>query len=242
MVRKLIIIVLAALIAAVVVCLAGCGNMAKDKVEKSVAESLPTMIGPAKSYNVDAYGSTLRMMKGKLEGLDITGQDVQLKSGVTLSRLFVQVRDIRFDPNTREVHSVGSTAYSATLSEAELNRYLKKRYPNVPDLKLELRKDAVRITTRPGVSVLRTTVQADSGLLIQEERRLILDLKSLKVGPVGAPEFVRNYIESEIGTIFDAKDLGFDATIKSVSVQPNGLVLNGTLDLMELLKKQAKSV
>lgn len=236
MLRRTAVLLLVVLIA---ICLVGCGNLAKDKVEKSVAENLPSMVGPAKDYKVDCYGSMLRMMKGKMDGLDINGEDVQLKSGVTLSKLFVQIRDIRFNPDTRQVNSVGSTNYSATLSEAELNKYLKKRYPNVPDLKLTLCKNTVRITTRPGVSVLRATVEADSSLEVLNERKLAPDLKSLKVGPVGAPEFVRNYIESEVGTIFDAKDIGFDATIKSVSIDPKGLTVTGTLDLMELIKKQA---
>jgi len=214
--------------------LAGC-NPVKEEVEKSVAQSLPEAIGPAKSYEVRAYGSTFRMMKGKLDGLDIVGTDVRLANGMTVSRLDVVIRDLLFDTGTRQVKRVKTTDFKAALAESELSRYVAKRYPKVPELKVGLMEGFVRVSARPGVSRVRASVVADADLLIRRQRIIALDLRKLKVAGIGAPGFAREYIDSHLDEIFDAKDLGFDARIRSAEVRPRLLTLSGDLDLMKVM-------
>lgn len=220
--------------------LTGCGGVVKDKVSSGIEESLPEIIGPAKSYQVRTYGPPLRVMKGKIDGVDIVGTDVRLPSGVTVSRLDVKIRDLVVDPDTKEIKSVGSTEYVATLSEAELNRYLKQQYPDVPELNIKLKDKVIGVYAKPGLSVLKVGVQADVGLLVRRQTQIALDLKTLKVAGINTPGVAREYIESKIDTIFDAKALGFDARIKSASVSKNGLTLAGNLDLMKAAEKRGQ--
>lgn len=220
------------------VALAGCGGVVKSKVSSGIEESLPEIIGPARAYDVRTYGSATRIMKGKIDGLDIVGSDVRLASGVTVSRLDVKIRDLVVDPDTKEIKSVGSTDYTATLSEAELNRYLKKQYPDVPEFKIKLKDKVIGVSARPGVSVLKVGVEADVGLEVRQQRLLALDLKTLKVAGINTPGMAREYIESRIDTIFDARDIGFDARIKSAAVSKNGLSIGGNLNLMKAVEAQ----
>lgn len=222
-----------------VITFAGCGgNPVREKIESSVSRSMPDIIGPADSYSSRVYGSTFRLIKGKLDGLDITGKNVKLASGITVSRLDVKIRDMVVDTDTKEIKQAGSTEYTAVLSQAELSKYVLKRYPDVPGLKLDLRKSLMNISAKPEVSVVKVGVQADVALEVRKEHILALDLKKLKVAGISAPGFAVNYIGSKIDTIFDTNDLGFEAKVKSAVVSPGALTLNGSLDLMKVIEKK----
>jgi|GEM_PF-1479882 len=222
--------------------IAGCGpNLIRKQIESSVARKLPDLIGPAKSYQVRAYGSTLRMMRGKLARLDITGHDVKLSNGLTVSRLFVRIDNISFNTDTKQIKSVDKTEYSASLSKKELNQYLKKRYSNIPGLQLTLGKGMIGFTTRPGLLGLKFGVRGTAELLIRNEKILALNLQKLRIAGIPAPAFARRLLDSRLDTIFDAEDLGFGATIKSVDIKPGLLTLNGDLDLMKIIKQNQKT-
>lgn len=232
---KWIAIVLAVLIAV----LAGCeGNPVRHKVEKSVEQSLPALIGPAQSYSVKAYGSTVGMVSGKLSGLDIIGLDVRLPNGVNVARLNAKLTNITFDSGSKEIKSVEKTEYTASLTEAEVTRYMREKHPGIAGLNVALADRNIRVSARPGVSVLRTAVQADADLEIRENRILALDLKKVKVAGVHAPDFALDFLGSKLGVIFDANDLGFEAKIRSVVIGPGSLTLVGDLDLMKVVERQ----
>lgn len=216
-----------------VLAIAGCGGSpVRGRVERAVERRLPEMIGPASRYSVTAHGPVTRMTKGKLNRLDITGEDVVLASGIAISRLEVSITDLEFDTSSNTIRRAGATRYTAVLSEAEVNRWARSRYPDVPDLNVSLRDGSIRVSARPGMSKARVTVQADARPVIRDQRTLALDLSDVRAIGVSAPGFAREYLESRLPVIFDVRDLGFDARISSVEITPGALKLQGELDLL----------
>lgn len=214
----------------------GCGgNMVRRQIESSVAKSMTEMIGPAVSYKVRAYGPTLRMVNGKLDGLDIVGIGVRLSNKMTLARLDVRIRDLAVDTDSKKLNRVGTTSYCASLDQSELCRYLTGRYPDVTGLKVALRQGFLTVSAKPGISRLRAGVQVDAELEVRERRMLALNFTSLKVAGVGAPGFARDLLEARLDTIFDANDIGYDARIDSAAISPGLLTLTGSLDLMKTI-------
>lgn len=217
----------------------GCGSsIVKGKVESAVRARLPEIIGPAQSYSVRAYGPALRMMRGKLDGLDITGTDVRLEGRVTIARLDVQIRGIQINTDTREIERADSTVYEATIAEAELSRYVAAKYPSIPSLRIVLVDGTISVLAKPGVSVVRVAVQGDADLQIRDQRVLALDVRKLRVAGINAPGFARSFLNSRLGVIFDTRDLGFDATIASVQIRSGSLTIAGSLDLAGALAKR----
>lgn len=223
----------------VAIIISGCSDSAiRDKVEKSVAESLPEYIGPAESYTVKASGPTLPMMQGKLNKLDIIGINVQMPNGMRVARLNVVIPDISFDVNKKTLKRAGITEYTASISESELTRYIAEKYSKIPNLSVSLSDGNIGLFAKPGIYKLRLAVQGNADLIVRKDHILALDLKKLNVGGIAMPSFAVGLLESQLGTIFDAKDLGFDAKIKSTTIGPGTLTLNGTLDLMKMMEKK----
>ena len=234
MTRKL----LASTLIFAVVLTAGCrGNPVKKRVQASVRERLPELIGPADSYDVRAYGSTVRVLKGKLDGLDITGKNIRLDGGLTLAQLDVEIRDLAIDPDTRQIKRVGPSQYVAVIDEETLTRYLRKKYPRIKGLNAVLSDGTISMSALPTVSVVKLDLRGDADLIISEGRTLELKVREIGVGRLNAPRIACEYITSKLGPIFDVRDLGFDATIRAVTINDGALTLTGGLKLMSLVEK-----
>jgi len=219
--------------ALIIVICAGCGK-AEKHAENEIAKGLQQRLGPAKSYNVNITGSPLRLLKGKMQRLDIVGKDVHLDRGITIADLSVTINDLVFDPDTKAIKRAGKTIYSATLDQDELAKYLHKTYPDVPDLKIALREGFIDVSARPAVAGVGVNIKTESDLHVEDHHLLILDLKKISAAGICAPEFARNYIETKVNPIFDSKDLGFDATINSLTIGRGSIRIGGTLDLVDL--------
>jgi len=214
--------------------LAGCiGGSVRDRVESGIEKSLPNLIGPARVYDVNVTGSTLGMIGGKLKDIEIKGEDVRLKNGMQLARLSVSLDSIEFDAGKSQITKCGGANYNALLSEEELGRYLRKAYPDVPKLNVELLNGYVSASASPSLVGLSASIKAEATLDIQDKRKLALKLRKVTVGGIPAPGFARDYMASKINPFFDASQIGYDATISSVTVEPGFVTLAGGLDLMK---------
>ena len=214
---------------------AGCGGSIKHRVESGIAKALQKRLGPADTYSVRVSGSTMSIIGGRIEAVEISGRDVRLAKGITLARLDVSLKGLVVDTDTQEIKRCAEAAYCARVSEDELRRYLVNRYPEIPGLDISLLRDRARVTAAPGIAGVTVTIAADAVVAVREGRQLVLDLKKIDVGPVPTPGFAREYIEKRINPVFDAADLGFDARIESIRIEPGFAVIAGTLDLVGAL-------
>lgn len=226
------------LLVLIMLVMCGCGGRARRKVEEGIAKSLPDIIGPARSYHVTVTGSLFGMMRGNLREIKITGREVEIKNALILSRLDVTLTNVEFDPDTRVVKKVDSTDFSATMSEEDLNVYLAKTYPNIPDLGASLRDCLIVVSAAPSLSAAKVHIRAEATLNVLAERRLVMDLKKITAGGLPAPWFARNYIEKKLNPVFDAADLGFDARIASVRLHRGSMTLTGQLNLMKAIVRK----
>lgn len=218
------------LFSAAILC-AGCGR-AERHAENKIAEALQRRLGPAKSYDVNITGSPMRLLKGKMERLDIVGKDVDLEKGIKLASLNVTIHDLVFDTNTQEIKDAGSTVFAATIAQNELTKYLHKNYPDVPDLKISLHDGYIDVSAKPTLAGIGVNVKTEASILVKDHHLLILDLKKASAAGVPAPEFARNYIETKVNPIFDSKDLGFNATVNSLNLAHGSISISGNLDLV----------
>jgi len=217
--------------------LAGCGGNIRNRIEKGIERCLPQIIGPASSYQVTVSGSTLKMFRHRLSRVYIKGEDVRLPNGLEVSHLDVCLNEVEFDPDKRTIIDSAEATYSVVLSEEELERYLKKTYPSIPGLGIDLKEGHMVARASPSLIGLTTTISAAALFGIDSQRKLVLDIKKINAVGVQAPSFAREYIESKLNPVFDASELGYDATIDSVSIKPGYVTITGKLDLAKDAKR-----
>lgn len=228
-------------VAAVSAILGGCTNeYVTERVEKGIAKKLPELIGPAESYKVDVDGSTARMMKGKINRIEITAYKVKPANKYYLDELNIVLTGVRADPDKQTLESVEKTVFTATITEPSLNKYLRETRPDLKDLKIDLRSSQMLVHTRPAAYKLSASVDLLGKLQIASSRLLNFKVNRLTVAGLKTPQFAANYVEDKINPVLDVVSFGFPAKLQSVNVTPEKVTLNGTADLSKGLGNGGK--
>ena len=226
------------LLLAVVLSAAGCGHPVQETAAHKIADVLPSVLGPAAHYDVQVDGNPFALARGRARAVHIQGQQVQLSPDVTLDTLTADARDVSFDVKTRRLTHVGDTAFTASLGQAKMDRYLAQSKPLLPGLVVTLLPDAVQARVPVSVLKLNTTAvlsgtfQADAA----DPRRLDFIASRAQVGEVPLPVGIVNLAVSLLNPVLDLSDLKVPLTITDARVVNSRLVLSGSARLNGLIQ------
>lgn len=207
--------------------------LARDKIQESVIKRLQSKIGTAQSYEVEVSGSLINMIQGKLPELNIHGNKVLLRNGVTLESLQVRLQEIKFDLRKASISAIDKAVFEASLSQDELNGYVKKAHPDIPDINIDIKDGYLTMTARPVMLRYSTLVNAQGTLEIAEESTLVINLDKVQAAGRTASESSRLYLESAVNPVFDAKDISFHPKLTSVTLIPRVIKLTGHFETLD---------
>ncbi len=212
--------------------LAGCGvgQSAQTIVAHKIADALPQAIGPAAHYDVQVSGNTLGLAQGRARGVQIRGQDVQMTPAVTLDTLTLDARDIVFDEKSRQVRSIGSSSFAASMGQARLSSYIAQVRP---DLIVTLGSSDLQATLPVSVGPLHTTVSVRGTLVPTapgaSALNFVADQGRLGVLPV--PAFAVNAALEAVNPVLDLSRVKVPIGVQSADVEGGMLTIRGTAQL-----------
>ena len=221
--------------------LAGCDRAINRSAERRIRESLPDLIGPARSYSVHVSGSAERTIQGHLANVTVDGDDVDLPSGLLLDQLRLDLKDVEVDTGRRQIRHIGDVRFAATLSEASLDEFLAGESPEGDSI----RNTRVRIEGNNSVTLSAERVVLGAGVPFRLTGPLrIVGLQSIEIDPtqltvIGIPisglplRFLKQRFESAI----DLSSLPFPIHLTDVQTRPGKLILFGTADVTAFLER-----
>ena len=211
----------------------GCGHPVQETAAHKIADALPAALGPAAHYDVQVDGDPFALTRGRARAVHIQGQDVQLAPDVTLDMLTLDARDISFDTGTRRLSHIGGAAFTASLGQGNLDRYLVQSKPLLPGLVVTLLPDAVQ--ARVPVDVLKLhTMAVLSGSFrpnAEDSSRLDFVAQRAQVGDVPLPASLVNLAVNELNPVLDLSHLKVPLTVTDARVSKRHLVVSGTARL-----------
>ncbi len=217
----------------------GCGNPVQETAAHKIADALPAALGPAARYDVQVDGDPLALSRGRARAVHLQGRDVRLSPSLTLDTLDADVRDVSFDAKTRRLSHVGGTAFRATLSQANLDRYLASSKPRLPGLVISLLPD--QVAAQIPVSFLGVrSVAALSGTLSPnpaDPQKLDFRTRGAQVGSLPLPAGLVNLAVSALNPVVDLSGLQAPLTVSEAHVVGSRLTLSGTADLTGLVPR-----
>ena len=202
------------------------GAMVERRIETEVASRIPRVIGVSASYQVDASAGLAGVARGRIDSVRIRGTNVRLKSGISLSRFDTTLKGIHVDPVKRAPTRIESAEFNVSVTGAELNSFLAKRYPEIPS-RAELRDGFVRVAAEPRIKGTRVRVEADAVLEIESGTRLVLRVRRVASGPLAACEVAQRYVERRLNPVLDLTSLGIKGKLTSVNIRPGAVDLSG---------------
>ena len=218
---------------------AGCGQPVQETAAHKIADVLPSVLGPAAHYDVQVDGDPFALTRGRARAVHIQGQDVQLSPSLTLNTLTADVQDVSFDVKTRRLSHIGETAFTASLDQTNLSRYLAQSKPLLPGLTVTLLPDAVQARVPIDVDTLKLhTIAALSGTFrpdADDSSKLDFIASSAQVGEVSLPPSLVNLALTTLNPVLDLSGLKAPLSVTEARVTNSRLALSGTARLDGLI-------
>ncbi len=215
----------------------GCGHPVQETAAHKIADALPSVLGPAAHYDVQVDGDPFALTRGRARAVHIQGQDVQLSPRITLDTLNIDTRDVSFDTGTRRLSHIGATAFTASLGQANLDRYLAQSKPLLPGLVVTLLPDAVEARVPVSFAGLHTTAALSGSFRpnADDPRRLDFVAQNAQLGEVPLPASLVNLAVESLNPVLDLSGLKAPLTVTDAHVTNSRLVLSGTARLNGLI-------
>ena len=223
---------------AAVLLASGCGHPVQETAAHKIADVLPSVLGPAARYDVQVDGDPFALTRGRARAIHIQGQDVQIAPAVTLDTLGIDARDVSFDTETRRLSHIGETAFTASLGQANLTRYLAQSKPLLPGLVITLLPDAVEARVPVDVLNLHTTAVLSGSFRpdASDPSQLDFAAQDAQVGGVSLPASLVNLAVNELNPILDLSNIKVPLTVTDARITNSRLVLSGTARLDGLIR------
>lgn len=217
--------------------LTGCGHPVQETAAHKIADVLPSVLGPAARYDVQVDGDPFALARGRARAVHVQGQKVQLSSALTLDTLNADVPDVSFDTKTRRLLHLGAAAFTASLGQDNLSRYLAQSKPLLPGLAVTLLPDSVQAQVPVSVLGLHTTAELTGFLQPNrtDSSRLDFVASGAQIGSVSVPPELVNIALGTVNPLLDLSALKAPLTVTDAKVQNRQLVLSGTADLTGLV-------
>lgn len=212
-----------------------CGNMAaksiRSKVERGIRESLPQMIGPAKSYDVHVNAGVGSLLSSKLDSVTITGKDVFLKKKAEVEDLNVDIKGIRFDARKSSFKSARSASVKLTMRDDQMEQYLTKKYPDFIDFKCKLSPDKFYLQVKPQLPGFSIPVNSYGRFRISGRDAISVDLDKVTAAGLEVPGVVTKFITNRFNPVLEASEFGLKATFTSATLEEGKAHLEADLDV-----------
>lgn len=208
----------------------GCaGGLIRPRVERGIRDALPGYIGPAAEYRVRTEGSTSAMMRGRIAKLFIEGKDVQILPELKIAQLDVEMHDVRYKPDTRKLTSVGASKFTASVSEAGVNRYISEHRKGDSDLRVALETNEVYVEFVPRFIGLDVPVRILGRLEIVGHDKVSFRADKASVARLPIPAYAANKVLDRINPVLDLSNMAHPVLLESVRVRTNLVIIEGGL-------------
>ena len=114
---------------AIFVLIVGCSRTINRTAERRIRDVLPNFIGPAEEWRAHIENPADRTLRGHLRTVTIDGTQVQLRQTILCNTLHIEMQNVDVDTGRHKLKAVGSTSFAATISEKNLNDYIKANAP-----------------------------------------------------------------------------------------------------------------
>jgi hypothetical protein len=178
----------------------GCSRPAERVAEKRINALLPQYLGPADRYSTRVRETTSGLLRGRLRRIHVDGVNVRMSDELTVDHLALDISDVSVDAKAQRIQSVGAIRVAATLGEANLNRYLRARRPDIAGLQVRLGAGEATVRATPEVADLFGVPLQVRGSLQPRPGGVLLDFVpgSARVSIVPVPGPVLRFVSERV--------------------------------------------
>lgn len=209
----------------------GCvSSYVRRRAERKLSRELHNFLGPAERYRVRiARTSGARLVKGNVERLVITGENVEMPDSIAVRRLHVALDGLKLVRGDIDLLAAREGRIRLDLDEAAVNRYLADNHPRheaTVDLESGHIHASIRYPPEPGGA----RISATGRLLIEEGVRVIFRADKVSFSLLQAPGFGERFVEQRVNPILDLSKMRFPTRLTDLTVFDDALRISGGIN------------
>jgi len=210
--------------------ISGCaGGLIRSEVEKGVRHALPDYIGPARSYSVNVHGDSAAILKGRIERLEIEGEDVQVDPKLSIGHLYVDMRNVRCDVKTRALKTVEQASVDALISEAAVNRYIVQTRGD-SSLTVKLEPGKILVQFLPKVLGVGVPIAVSGTPVIVGGDKINFQADSASLGRLPVPAPVVNKALDAVNPVLDLSTMRFPVILRDIIIEKGNVRVKGNAE------------
>jgi len=216
------------------VVMAGCGYISPQHLAaRAIEKRLPSLIGPARSYDVSVAGSALELARGHASEVKIHGVGVQVNSALLIDDFAMDSHDLTFDRSTHKLTHAGDTAAVVSIGADNLSNYLHARHPKWSNVELSFVNQDIVAQLPMTILGQTSSVKVNGKFLPNPKNPSDIDLHvdSATIASVPVPTALVNLALDRLNPIVSLNGLRFPVTIQNTSITNNQLVVQGTVQI-----------
>ena len=210
-------------VALVLAALAAACSPSTGQVERALEDELHRVVGPADHYDVEIDG--LRAGDGEADRMRATGEGVRPRGAPAIDRIEVEMRDVRYDRDRKRIERLGSAHAVATITAADLARYLE-RQSAIEDADVTLEApDRALLRLRPdlGIPLPGGAVADVTGRVVGDGSYLRFEVEGVRAAGLGLGGRAIETLTRLINPLVDLSEMPVAFEVTDVRVE-NGLL------------------
>ena len=216
--------------------MSGCGYVSpQHAAAKAIRDRLPSMIGPAQSYDVSVAGDALALARGHASEVKIHGVGVQINPTLTLDDVFIDSHNLNFDRSTHKLTHADDTTATVSIGAQNLSNYLHARHPNWSSLQLTFTSQDMQAQLPLNILDQTAEVSVRGQFVPNPDNPSDLDLHvdSASVASVPVPISLVNYALKRVNPIVSLHSLRYPVQLQSAKVANGLLTIQGSIQLTQ---------
>jgi hypothetical protein len=208
----------------------GCGPDREMHAAREVVAHAPEYIAPAERYQATVRGLSTH----RARSIAIIGSAVQIEQHLVVDPLTLTLYDAQFVQQPFRVTSIRTATFSARISEAAANNYLRQQvHPSVGytgeinNVRVLFQRNLVKVTAM----ISRVPVTTSGRVRIDDGLRVQYVPEKLEALGVGIPRIAQSLLADQVNPLVDLSGLRFVPHITQVTVNPGELLISGTAEL-----------
>lgn len=198
----------------------------EKRLELEVRSRLAHSLGRPVECNAQASIRLGDAIRGKVSSITISADEVPTSKGIVLKNVTATLKGVHINPLKRRVDKVDKAEFSISITEEQLNLFLKQRYPDIPH-QLSMKDGYILLSATPIIRGKMRHISAQVYPTIQGNSSISMQIRKLRCDSAEAPDTLRHYLENTLNPILDASEAGFEGRLHKITVRPKTLIIAG---------------
>lgn len=197
--------------------------------EKTIENKITKTLGPSINYKVNISNTGfIDIFSGNLKKVNVEGERIVLENGLVLNKLFLELINLRF--STKKLKSIEKINFTIKIDEKNITKYLRKKELPVEDIEVKILPEKAIFSGLYKAMGIKIDVSLSGTFVIEGNSKVIFFADKFELGELNIPAEIVNTWASQINPIFDTNDLDYNAQIKEIKLEPENIVIAGTIE------------